>query len=145
MQGGSCTGVNFVLFLPQIKSWSCTLHLKIVKMHRNLIPWWSLKLVYDKASSQPGSTYTIQGRRSQIGRVGAIVGSPIFLVEVKAKHYSAFFISLWFCFSTQCKPKPCIAHRELPVSQFPQGKPCFHYRYLCSHCRVPVFITGISL
>ena len=65
MQGGSCTGVNFVLFLPQIKSWSCTLHLKIVKMHRNLIPWWSLKLVYDKASSQPGSTYTIQGWRNQ--------------------------------------------------------------------------------
>ena len=27
-----------------------------------------------------------------------------------------------------CKPKPCIAHRELPVSQFPQGKTCFHYR-----------------
>ena len=27
-----------------------------------------------------------------------------------------------------CKPKPCKAHRELPVSQFPQGKPCFHYR-----------------
>ena len=49
---GGDSRVNFVLFLPQIKSWSCTLHLKIVKMHRNLIPWWSLKLVYDKASSQ---------------------------------------------------------------------------------------------
>ena len=27
-----------------------------------------------------------------------------------------------------CKPKPCIAHRKLPVSQFPQEKTCFHYR-----------------
>ena len=27
-----------------------------------------------------------------------------------------------------CKPKSCIAHRELPLSQFPQGKTCFHYR-----------------
>ena len=31
-------------------------------------------------------------------------------------------------YSVHCKPKPCIAHRELPVSQFPQGKTCFHYR-----------------
>ena len=31
-------------------------------------------------------------------------------------------------FILHCKPKPCIAHRELPVSQFPQGKTCFHYR-----------------
>ena len=27
-----------------------------------------------------------------------------------------------------CKPKPCKAYRELPVSQFSKGKPCFHYR-----------------
>ena len=27
-----------------------------------------------------------------------------------------------------CKPEPCRAHRELPVSQLPQGKTCFHYR-----------------
>ena len=26
---------------------------------------------------------------------------------------------------THCKPKPCIAHRELPVSHFPQEKPFF--------------------
>ena len=44
-----------------------------------------------------------------------------------------------------CKPKPCKAYRELPVSQFSQGKTCFHYREPCSHCRDPVFITGISL
>ena len=44
-----------------------------------------------------------------------------------------------------CKPKPCKAYRELPVSQFSQGKPCFHYREPCSHCRDPVFITEISL
>ena len=30
--------------------------------------------------------------------------------------------------AAHCKPKPCIAHRELPVSQFPKGKTCFHYR-----------------
>ena len=30
--------------------------------------------------------------------------------------------------SIHCKPKPCKAHRELPVSQFSQGKTCFHYR-----------------
>ena len=44
-----------------------------------------------------------------------------------------------------CKPKPCRAYRELPVSQFSQGKTCFHYREPCFHCRDPVFITGISL
>ena len=44
-----------------------------------------------------------------------------------------------------CKPKPCKAYRELPVSQFSQGKTCFHYREPCSHCRDSVFITGISL
>ena len=44
-----------------------------------------------------------------------------------------------------CKPKPCKAYRELPVSQFSQGKTYFHCRDPCSHCRVPVFITGISL
>ena len=27
-----------------------------------------------------------------------------------------------------CKPKPCKAYRELPVSQFSQEKNCFHYR-----------------
>ena len=30
--------------------------------------------------------------------------------------------------SPHCKPKPCKAYRELPVSQFSQGKPGFHYR-----------------
>ena len=44
-----------------------------------------------------------------------------------------------------CKPKPCKAYREFPVSQFSQGKPCFHYREPCSHCRDPVSITGIFL
>ena len=44
-----------------------------------------------------------------------------------------------------CKPKPCKAYRELPVSQFSLGKTCFHYREPCSHCRDPVFITRISL
>ena len=34
-----------------------------------------------------------------------------------------------------CKLKPCKAYRKLPVSQFSPG----------SHCRDPVFITGISL
>ena len=41
-----------------------------------------------------------------------------------------------------CKPKTCKAYRELPVSQFSQGKPCFHYREPlftlqgpCFHCR----------
>ena len=34
---------------------------------------------------------------------------------------------------------------ELPVSQFLQGKTCFHNREPCSHCRDPVFITGLSL
>ena len=34
----------------------------------------------------------------------------------------------FYFFMVHCKPKPCIAHRELPVSQFPQGKTCFHYR-----------------
>ena len=46
---------------------------------------------------------------------------------------------------THCKPKPCKAYRELPVSQFSQGKTCFHYREPCSHYRDPVVITGISL
>ena len=53
------------------------------------------------------------------------------------------------CLTTElklhCKPKPCKAYRELPVSQLSQGKPCFHYMEPCSHCRDPVFITGISL
>ena len=44
-----------------------------------------------------------------------------------------------------CKPKPCIAHRELPVSQFHRENPAFITGEPCSHCRVPVFITGISL
>ena len=29
---------------------------------------------------------------------------------------------------THCKAKPCKAYREHPVSQFSQGKTCFHYR-----------------
>ena len=47
------------------------------------------------------------------------------------------------CTTLHCKPKPCIgnslwanSHREIPV--FITGNPC-------SHCRVPVLITGISL
>ena len=48
-----------------------------------------------------------------------------------------------------CKPKPCKAHRELPVSQFPQENICFHYRESlfslqgsCIHYRdFPVRIT----
>ena len=43
-----------------------------------------------------------------------------------------------------CKPKPCKAYRELPVSQFSQGKTCFRYRKPCSHCRDTASITGIS-
>ena len=46
-----------------------------------------------------------------------------------------------FC-QVHWKPKPCKAYMELPVSQFPQGKTCFHYRELlvstqgpCFHCR----------
>ena len=27
-----------------------------------------------------------------------------------------------------CKPKPCKAYRELPISQFSQGKTCFQHR-----------------
>ena len=33
-----------------------------------------------------------------------------------------------FYLKLHCKPKPCKAYRELPVSQFSQGKTCFHYR-----------------
>ena len=44
-----------------------------------------------------------------------------------------------------CKPKPCRAYRELPVSQFSQGKPCFHYREPLFSLQGSVFITGISL
>ena len=44
-----------------------------------------------------------------------------------------------------CKPKPCKIYRELPLSQFSQEQTFFHYREPCSHCRDPVFITGISL
>ena len=45
-----------------------------------------------------------------------------------------------------CKAKPYKAYRELPVSQFPsQAKTYFHSREPCSHCRNPVFNSGISL
>ena len=47
--------------------------------------------------------------------------------------------------SPHCKPKPCIAHRELPVSQFSQGKTCFHYREPLFSLQGPLFITGNSL
>ena len=66
----------------------------------------------------------------------------------------SYFTSIWvpakncitqYSVYTHCKPKPCQAYRELPVSQFSQGKPCFHYREPCSHCRDPVSITGIFL
>ena len=47
-----------------------------------------------------------------------------------------------FYYMMHCKPKPCKAHRELPVSQFSQEKHCFHYREPlfslqgpCFHCR----------
>ena len=46
----------------------------------------------------------------------------------------------WFAIQKHCKPKPCKAYRELPVSQFSQGKTCFTYREPCSHCRDPVFL-----
>ena len=39
---------------------------------------------------------------------------------------------------------PYETYKELSVSQFSQGKPCFHYREPCSHCRDPVFITGMK-
>ena len=45
-----------------------------------------------------------------------------------------------------CKPKPCKTYRELPISQFPQGKTCFDYRGAlfslqgpCSHYRVSLY------
>ena len=43
-----------------------------------------------------------------------------------------------FYLKLHCKPKPCKAYRELPVSQFSQGKPV-------SLLGTPVLITGISL
>ena len=46
-------------------------------------------------------------------------------------HYqtlSSNSISITFFLCIHCKPKPCKAHREFPVSQFPQGETCFHYR-----------------
>ena len=56
---------------------------------------------------------------------------------------------------SHCKPKPCKAHRELPVSQFPLGITCFHYRdFPVNPCTSllgiavrenPVFITGMGL
>jgi hypothetical protein len=43
-----------------------------------------------------------------------------------------YFVEFWFNLSMDyflhCKPKPCKAYKELPVSQFSQGKTCFHYR-----------------
>ena len=48
-----------------------------------------------------------------------------------------------FCPSINCKLKPWKAHKELPVSQFLQGKPCFHYRKpLFSLQGTPVLIEG---
>ena len=44
-----------------------------------------------------------------------------------------------------CKPKPCKAYRELSVTFFYREKPVFITGNPCSHYRVPVFITGISL
>ena len=38
-----------------------------------------------------------------------------------------------------CKPKPCKAYRELPVSQFSQGKTCFHYRVPLFSLQGPCF------
>jgi hypothetical protein len=37
---------------------------------------------------------------------------------------STYVLGRW----EHCKPKPYKAYRELPVSQFTQGKTCFHYR-----------------
>ena len=42
------------------------------------------------------------------------------------------------CAMAHCKPKPCKAYRELPVSQFSQGKTCFQYREPLA----PVLIAG---
>ena len=44
-----------------------------------------------------------------------------------------------------CKPHPCNENRDFPLKFFSQEKTCFHYREPCSHCRDPVFFTGISL
>ena len=41
--------------------------------------------------------------------------------------------------TSHCKPKPCKAYRELPVSQFPQGKTCFHYRGTLFSLQGPCF------
>ena len=40
---------------------------------------------------------------------------------------------------------PCNENMVFPVKFFSQGKTCFHYKEPCTHCRDPVFITGISL
>jgi hypothetical protein len=47
-----------------------------------------------------------------------------------------------YYFCMHCKTKPCKAYRELPVSQFSQGKTFFHYRESlfslqgsCFHCK----------
>ena len=40
------------------------------------------------------------------------------------------------------KPKPCKAHRKLPVSQLPQGKTCFHYREPLFSKQDPCFYYG---
>ena len=45
--------------------------------------------------------------------------------------------------------KPCKTHRELPVSQFPQGKTCFHHRKPLFSLQVfpckPLYLLGIAV
>ena len=66
----------------------------------------------------------------------------LFFVTFYCKSITCFSILLVYI---HCKPKPCKAYREFPVSQFPQGKPAFITWEPCSHCRFPVLITGFSL
>ena len=61
-------------------------------------------------------------------------------------HYTAL---LWLAsflmhqsLSFTANPNPV---SQLSQGQLSQGKTCFHYREHCSHCRDPVFVTGISL
>ena len=61
---------------------------------------------------------------------------------VKVGSFFSNVLRLWLInnFTTRhCKPKPCIAHREPPVSQFQQGKSCFNYRVPLFSLQGPCF------